>query len=633
MTQDIQDSHKAVSDWKEYVRDLKEFRRVFAWIWQNLSDDEVKKWFRRMLGLLVLDALFILGMPYTIRFIFDGLAQRDATLVLGGLAGFYALIVLPRFVAKGIFACRERMLGMNVSNLDMNLGRLFFGKSMGQHLQEHGYLSQANVEKGRNRIIPLEETILFHALQTILQWITAFALLFVVSPIAGGIMSIAFVIHILWALHLSVSVNQTMAPLDKEFRRINRYRVERWDHVERVKANGKEEHEVSRVKRWFDEVLLKDRAFWDWYHTHMITRGGITSAIVGLVLAFGAWQAWNGVWTLGLLYPLFSWSMRVRDGFSQLSDIEMQISKNLPSIRSVMQTLEVPSDIVNGTADAATLGESVQVAFDGISHDYANGGGAASGVIRGVSFTVEEGEKVALIGKSGAGKTTIMRLFLRYMDPSVSGRILLNGRDLREFDLPTLKRRIGYIPQQAQLFDGTLRYNLTYGLSDEVRAALTDEHLWTLMRTLQIDFGDRLVKGLDTNVGRGGVKLSGGEAQRVMIGAAALKDPLIMIIDEATSSLDALTERLVHEGLRKVLKPSMNALIITHRLPTVRDICTKFVVLRPSEECADGQPQVEAVAGSFEELYRVSPTFRRLADEQGVVIDILRSGNPKRLSN
>ncbi|HSD12433.1 MAG TPA: ATP-binding cassette domain-containing protein, partial [Patescibacteria group bacterium] len=189
---------------------------------------------------------------------------------------------------------------------------------------------------------------------------------------------------------------------------------------------------------------------------------------------------------------------------------------------------------------------------------------------------------------------------------------------LRAVALASWTRLVGYIPQQAQVLDGTLRYNLLYGLPEKERGAVTDEELWDVMRKLQIDFGERLTEGLDTVVGRRGIKLSGGQAQRLMIGAAVLKRPRFMIIDEATSSLDSTTEKAVQEGLAKVLPKETSALIITHRLSTVRSLCTKFIVLRTAEAVADGTPQVEAVAGSFEELYAVSPTFRRLADDQGV---------------
>jgi len=170
------------------------------------------------------------------------------------------------------------------------------------------------------------------------------------------------------------------------------------------------------------------------------------------------------------------------------------------------------------------------------------------------------------------------------------------------------------------VLSGTLRYNLLYGMLPEEREKVTDEMLWDMMRKLEVDFGDRLTDGLDTKVGKKGVKLSGGEAQRVMIAAAVLKNPNMMIIDEATSSLDSTTEKSVQKGLAQVLQSGMSGLIIAHRLSTVRDICDKFVVMRPLGELVNGDSQVEAIGSSFEELWETSPTFRRLATDQGIVI-------------
>jgi ABC-type multidrug transport system fused ATPase/permease subunit len=239
-------------------------------------------------------------------------------------------------------------------------------------------------------------------------------------------------------------------------------------------------------------------------------------------------------------------------------------------------------------------------------------------ILSNISLTIEPGEKAALIGPSGAGKTTIMRLLMRYMDPT-SGEILIDGHDLRDVKLSSWLNLIAYVPQQAQVFDGTIRDNLLYRFTDEP-ARVPDEELWGIMRKLKIDFGDRLTDGLDTRVGRHGIELSGGEQQRLMIGAAAMRNPIFMVVDEATASLDATTEKAVQKGLEEVLGDHMGALIITHRLSTVRRLCTKFFVLRDAEGLAPGESQVEASASSFEELYEISPTFRTLADDQGMVI-------------
>jgi len=296
----------------------------------------------------------------------------------------------------------------------------------------------------------------------------------------------------------------------------------------------------------------------------------------------------------------------------------------MPTIKLMIEALQIKPAIVD-KPNAKVIDHTVphRIEFRNLSHTYPTGQKDIDELpasLKKVSFTIEKGEKVAIIGSSGAGKTTVMKKTLRFDDPT-SGAILVDGMDLRDITQGSWRRGLGYIPQQSQIFDGTIRMNLTYGLSARERERVTDAELWELMRLLQIDFKERLAeKGLDTVVGKNGLKLSGGQAQRLMIGAAVIKKPWLLVIDEGTASLDSSTEKEVQKGLATVLENGTSALIVAHRLNTVRTLCTKFIVLKSAGEVVNGDSQVEAVGNSFEELYRDSPTFRRLADDQGLVI-------------
>jgi ABC-type multidrug transport system fused ATPase/permease subunit len=169
------------------------------------------------------------------------------------------------------------------------------------------------------------------------------------------------------------------------------------------------------------------------------------------------------------------------------------------------------------------------------------------------------------------------------------------------------------------IFDGTLRSNILYGLEFNGER-MSDDEIWEMIRPVRADFGSRLEKGLDTEVGENGLKLSGGQAQRVMIAAAVIRKPRLLVLDEATSSLDSTTTREVQEGFKSILKPDVTALIISHNLSTIRPLVDQIIVLRPSDDVPPGASQIEAIARNFEEAYRISPTFRRLADDQDVVI-------------
>ncbi len=612
--------------WWEYLGGFKESIEVYGWVWRELFNDKSKKCAKYMAIVLVFNLTALMSVPWFVGRILDGLASRNLTLVASCLVGCFVLRAISQFLMKVQFSYREIAIGESMSAVDRRTNELFFEKSLGQHLRENGRLSSANVEKGRNRVFELASLLLFEGVETILTISLAFILLCILSPVAGLIVTFTFLVYVAWAIFLNQKVIETITPIDKDFRALNRHRIERWEKVERVKTFGKEKEEIVQMQKWFDRVLEPDRKFWLWFIKQISWRGFVNVFAEVSVLAYGSYLVWQGVWEAGILMPLYSWSRNIMENIWRLANIEHRLNWNLPSVASMKKALTIDPDIlVKPDAVDVSTAHGVGVVLDGVTHTYL-GHDRSDGqksdprsVLKKVSFTVEPGETVALLGKSGAGKTTIMRLLQRGMDPE-SGHISVNGVDLRDINLSAWLGAIGYVPQQPAVLDGTIRYNLSYGLSSEERENITDEEMWKIVKLLKIDFDGRLTDGLETKVGRNGVRLSGGEAQRLMIGAAAIKHPRFMIIDEATSSLDPTTEKAVQEGLGKVLGGGMSALIITHRLSTVRNICSKFVVLRSTSDLTNGTPQVEAVASSFEELYKISPTFRQLAEDQGIVL-------------
>jgi len=185
-------------------------------------------------------------------------------------------------------------------------------------------------------------------------------------------------------------------------------------------------------------------------------------------------------------------------------------------------------------------------------------------VLKDINLTVEQGQTVAFVGSSGAGKSTLADVTIRLYDPT-EGRILLDGIDLREYTLDSLREHISMVSQDTFLFNNTVRYNLTYGVEEPV----SEERLrWAAEQANALEFVDKLEDGFDTLLGDRGTRLSGGQRQRIAIGRALLQDPEILVLDEATSDLDSISEKLIQEALERLME-DRTVIVIAHRLSTI----------------------------------------------------------------
>lgn len=604
---------------RKHLSGTAESIEVYRWVWRELLSTKSKKYAKWMILFVCLGQSTAMSSPWILGRYVDALSDPQP-LHWHYLAALGACFLIARFFhfIKGLF--REVAWGENVRMLDWRSNQLFMEKSLGQHLSQADSLAASNMEKGRNRLFDAQQVLLFELVEVLYMLAISYVFVWIISPFAGLLMSSGFIAFIAWSLIINQKIATVGIPIDSQFRAVNRHRVERMDRIERVKAFAKEEEEIAFQDKWLTKTIFDDRTLWFWVIKHMNARSLINISSLICVLAYAGLNVRAGIWEMGILVPLYLWCKGIIDNLWRIDYMERRLNEAMPSIRAMMKALSVKPDVVDAPEAHELKSEPVSVEFSDIKHSYKNGvKDDGQSVLKNVSFSVEPGEVVALLGKSGVGKTTIMRLLQRAMDPQ-EGTVSVCGKDLRDLKLSSWLARTGYIAQQPAVLDGTLKYNLLYGLNPEQREDVTDEQLWELMRQFNIDFGDRLSDGLQTKVGKNGLKLSGGEAQRLMIGAAAIKSPDFMIIDEATSSLDSTTEKAVQDGLAQLLQGGMGALIIAHRLSTVETICDKFVVLKPASELRNGDPQVEAVANSFEELFEMSPTFRMLAEDQGIRI-------------
>jgi ABC transporter fused permease/ATP-binding protein len=282
--------------------------------------------------------------------------------------------------------------------------------------------------------------------------------------------------------------------------------------------------------------------------------------IVG-VMWYGASLVGSGEMSVGDLVSFVLYTTFIGGSIAGLGDIYGQVQKAIGSSERVLEILQEEEESSEGTKKSKFLGK---IEFNQVSFEYPTRPEVE--VLKALSFHVNPGEKVALAGHSGAGKSTIIQLLLRFYETQ-RGEIRVDDRLVTDWELASLRAHIGIVPQEVLLFGGSIRENISYAKpeasEDELIAAAKKANAW--------QFISQFPEGMQTLVGERGVKLSGGQRQRIAIARAILKDPSILILDEATSSLDAESEALVQEALDELMK-GRTTIIIAHRLATIRNV-------------------------------------------------------------
>lgn len=331
--------------------------------------------------------------------------------------------------------------------------------------------------------------------------------------------------------------------------------------IRQIKAFAREKHELGRFEARANELrqgTLTVMRAWALYSPAMTFAASLGAIIV---LYYGGLAVLAGKLTVGGLVGFLAYLVMFYEPVDRLHSLNQMFQQARAAGERVFDILDAPSEIKD-RPNAHRFPSRVEgdLRFESVGFEYVN----SLPVLHDITFRVEPGQTVALVGPTGAGKSTIINLLPRFYDAS-GGRILVDGHDVREVSLVSLREQIGIVSQEPFLFNGTIRENILYGRLD----ANEDEMIAATKAANAHDFIARLPEGYDSRVGERGVKLSVGEKQRVSIARALLKNPPILLLDEATASVDTGTERLIQEALERLMS-SRTCVMIAHRLSTVR---------------------------------------------------------------
>jgi ATP-binding cassette subfamily B protein len=319
----------------------------------------------------------------------------------------------------------------------------------------------------------------------------------------------------------------------------------------------------------------------------------LASAATAVVLGFGGWLAYQGDVSIGVVVAFLGYLANFFDPVQQLSQLYNTFLSAVAALDKITDLLEEEPEVEDATKAIALGGIAGQVGFENVQFSYGRG----PEVLHGIDLQVPAGTTVALVGHTGAGKSTIAKLLARFYDPT-GGRITIDGTDLRGVAQSSLRRQLGIVPQEGFLFAGTVADNIAFG-----RPGATRSEIVSAAHAVGADeFVAGLEESYETQLGERGSRLSLGQRQLIAFARALLADPRILILDEATSSVDIGTERKIERALRRLLH-GRTAFIIAHRLSTIRD-AELIVVLEHGQVVEQGShDELLAARGLYTSLY------------------------------
>ncbi|MFZ5608279.1 MAG: ABCB family ABC transporter ATP-binding protein/permease [Pseudomonadota bacterium] len=539
-------------------------RRFLPYVWPR-GDADLKRRIVFALTLMLVAKGTTLVVPFFYEWAVDALS-REAGALTAFAIGMIAAYAGVRFLSTAFQYARDAIyvkVGQRaIRRLALDVFRHLHALSLRFHLERRtGGLSKA-IERGTKSIDEMLYFIMFNILPTILELVAVAAIFWVkFGWVLVVIMAASVALYIGFTALVTEWRTKLRRAMVDEDTKANSRAIDSLLNYETVKYFGNEEHEAAEydkaLRRYEKAANLSDSSL----ALLNIGQGFVTSLCLGGAMTYVALGIAPGRFTVGELVLVNAMLMQLFRPLDILGWVYREIKQGLVDMEYLFGLLAREKEIEDASNARPLAVTGGVVRFDDVVFSYE----PRRQILHGVSFAIPPGKTLAVVGHSGAGKSTLSRILFRFYDIS-AGQVTIDGVDIHGVTQTSLRAAIGIVPQDTVLFNDSIAYNIRYG-----RPAAGQTEIEAAARRAQIhDFIMTLPDGYNTVVGERGLKLSGGEKQRVAIARTLLKDPPILILDEATSALDTKTEREIQAALKEVSK-NRTTLIIAHRLSTVVD--------------------------------------------------------------
>lgn len=542
-------------------------KRIYLYIWPKTMPNAI---FYLLFAIffLVLGRVFVIAGPVVFKYLVDEINNKNPYVPVKLLAVFVFVRILSQVFNELRDFTFNNLTQRIFREVSVKVFKHLHEMSLSFHLnRQTGALSRI-IERGTNSLISIGHFLMMTILPSIVESLLLSVLLCVwYSVWCSVIMLITIISYSVFTIVVSSKRIKIVKQMNSEDNKAQTQAVDSLLNFETVKYFTNEDFEVSKydhIQNNYEKISGKLKASLNFLN---FGQSVIFSIGLGAMLFVAIKHAHNGAITSGDIAALFAFSLQLVMPLFNLGFAYREIKQGVVNVQEMVNLLDHESDIKDLPTAVPLISKSGKIVFENVSFSYDD-----RKIIDNISFEIPAGKTAAFVGATGSGKSTLSKLLFRFYDPT-DGRILIDDQDIKLVTQKSLRKALGMVPQDSVLFNDSLLYNITYGYP----AALQSEIEASLKQAELDKFISILPNGLNTVVGERGLKLSGGEKQRIAIARVLLKDPKIFIFDEASSALDVNTEKLIQRNLREI-SHGKTTIVIAHRLSTIVDADIIFVV-------------------------------------------------------